>query len=128
MRKLLTIFLVFSLLITIFTMNTFAEGENDGKETSEPQSEVLDDRSATGSQDGLESISQNESPDTQEVLESQTEELLDYTVTQEENGNVVLVFNSKEYAEAIEYVNFEEVSKVKAGSYGIYKDLSLIHI
>ena len=122
MRKLLTIFLVFSLLITIFTMNTFAEGENDGKETSEPQSEVLDDRSATGSQDGLESISQNESPDTQEVLESQSEELLDYTVTQEENGNVVLVFNSKEYAEAVEYIYFEEVSKIKAGSYGIYKD------
>lgn len=43
-------------------------------------------------------------------------ELPDYTIEQNENDDVVLTFDSKEFAESVKHIRFEEVSKSRAGT------------
>ena len=131
MRKLINIFLAFSLLVTVFTMNTFAEGESDVQDTSESQAEVLDGQSAAESQDSLESIPQDENSGTQGVQDSKNEilsskletefqvlsdsesnnDLASYTVEQIDNGDVVLTFKTTEEAKNVKGVSFREAPK-----------------
>lgn len=114
MRKLITIFLAFSLLVTVFTVNTFAEGENDVQGTTITPEGILD---------------QNNNPNPLEenttaggTPEPQAEELIDYTVEQNADGDLILTFDSKEHADQVEIVYFEEVSKAKAGPSGVPRE------
>ena len=114
MRKLLTIFLSFSLLITVFTINAFAEDKGDVQGTTETSDEPFDLNEGQNLQ--------GEVPTVESTPEPQAEALPGYTVVQEDNGDLVLTFDSKEHAELVDIVYFEEVSKAKAGPSGVWKD------
>lgn len=130
MRKLLTIFLAFSLLMTVFTVNTFALDENDVQGTSETPTEVLEPNTTSDSQEDVSTIedkpesqddstvvSQTNVTDSQEASASQNEALPDFDITQEENGDILLTFESAAVANSVESIGFQEIigSNIQSG-------------
>lgn len=108
MRKLITLVLAILLFTSVFAVNTFADSENAETYTTELQTEIFE--------------SQNVPDSIENTSEPQAEVLPGYSVEQNENGDLVLTFDSKEHAELVDTVYFEEVSKAKVGPSGVWKD------
>lgn len=108
MNKILRLFLAISLLITCFTVNVVADDTDTPKTPTEQKDKTSD----------VTSMSESEP----QILSDDEPELIEYTVEQLENGDIVLTFDSKEHAKLVDIVYFEEVSKAKAGPSGVWKD------